>query len=172
MLICKPSSLLAITLLMVPSVSPLHAQTVKEEPLPKQSLRIGRSDANTQGNAVTAICVDQAQPAWTLIYGVLPQDKARPCARGDMKRVKQGDFPALQRRLRDGLLHEVQPESDVAARVMALARQQPGMPIGLTWDGGMAITATDYRAAEKRLAAYRADPQGYAAMYWRPAAGR
>ena len=35
------------------------------------------------------------------------------------------------------------------------------------WLGGMAITANDYSAAERRLAAYRADPQGYAAKYWR-----
>ena len=145
----------------------LLALSVQEAPLPHQPLRLGCSDANAQGNAVVAICVDRAQPAWTLLYGVLPQDDGRPCARADMERVKQRDFPALQRRLHNGLLHEEQPEAGVAARVVELARQQPGMPVGLTWDGGMAITANDYSAAERRLAAYRADPQGYAAKYWR-----
>ena len=65
------------------------------------------------------------------------------------------------------LVHEVQPEAGVASRVLALARQQPGMPVGLTWDGGMAVTAGDYTAAERRLETYRADPAGYAARYWR-----
>ena len=143
------------------------AALLAASPLPHQPLRIGRGDANAQGNAVVAICVDQAQPAWTLLYGVLPQDGKRPCARADMQRVAQRDFPALQRRLHAWLLHEDQPEAGVAERVVALARQQPGMPVGLTWDGGMAITANDYTAAERRLAAYRADPQGYAAKYWR-----
>jgi hypothetical protein len=31
----------------------------------------------------------------------------------------------------------------------------PGVPIGVTWDGGLAITASDYRAAERRLALAR-----------------
>ena len=147
----------------------LLALSVQEAPLPHQPLRLGRSDANAQGNAVVAICVDRAQPAWTLLYGVLPQDGGRPCARADMERVKQRDFPALQRRLHNGLLHEEQPEAGVAARVVELARQQPGMPVGLTWDGGMAITANDYSAAERRLAAYRANPARYAAQHWHPA---
>ena len=99
----------------------LLALSVQEAPLPHQPLRLGRSDANAQGNAVVAICVDRAQPAWTLLYGVLPQDGGRPCARADMERVKQRDFPALQRRLHNGLLHEEQPEAGVAARVLGQA---------------------------------------------------
>lgn len=144
----------------------LSVVPVEEQPLPHQPLRIGRMDENVQGNLVAAICVDQEQPAWTLVYGVLPQDAARPCARKDMKKIEAREFGELQRNLRAWLLHEVQPEADVVARVLALARQQPGMPVGLTWDGGMAITANDYTAAERRLAAYRADPQGYAAKHW------
>lgn len=139
---------------------------VEEQPLPHQPLRIGRMDENVQRNLVAAICVDREQPAWTLIYGVLPQDATRPCARKEMKKIEAREFPELQRNLRGWLLHEVQPEADVVARVLALARRQPGMPVGLTWDGGMAITANDYTAAERRLAAYRADPQGYAAKHW------
>ncbi len=156
-----PLSVIALAVLM--------AAPVQESPLPQHSLRVGRSDANTQGNAVTTICVDQAQPAWTLLYGVLPQDAGTPCARADMQRVKRRDFPALQRRLQAWLVHEDQPDTRVTARVIDLARQQPGMPVGLTWDGGMAITANDYSAAERRLAAYRANPARYAAQHWHPA---
>lgn len=147
-------------------IAALFAAPAGELPLPHQPLRIGRMDENVQENLVAAICVDQGQPAWTLIYGVLPQDAARPCARKEMKKIEAREFPELQRSLRGWLLHEFQPEADVIARVFALARQQPGMPVGLTWDGGMAITANDYTAAERRLVAYRADPRGYAAKHW------
>lgn len=165
----SPSRCLFVALLagMPALLPPLPARAVEESPLPQQALRIGRSDANAQGHAVVAICLDQAQPAWTLLYAVLPQDAGRPCAHPDMQRVLRRDFPALERRLRAWLVYEVQPEAGVASRVLALARQQPGMPVGLTWDGGMAVTAGDYTAAERRLETYRADPAGYAARYWR-----
>lgn len=35
----------------------------------------------------------------------------------------------------------------------------PGVPVGVTWDGGFAITFQDYRAAERRLAAQRSAPR-------------
>ena len=137
-----------------------------ETPLPAQAVWIGRGTAKPVGPAV-AICVDQLQPAWTLIYGVPARDSNAPCARRGMHRVPNADINALPARLRSWMRHEVQPAADVATRAVALARQQPGLPVGLTWDGGMAITASDYRAAEQRLRAYEADPQGYAMRYWR-----
>lgn len=154
------------TCLLMALLVPASACAVEEAALPHQPLRIGRGDANAAGHAVAAICLDTAQPAWALLYGVLPQDAGRACAHPDMARVQRGEFAALQRRLRGWLVHESQPDADVAARVVALVQQQPGMPVGLTWDGGMAVTATDYTDAERRLAAYRADPRGYARRYW------
>ena len=84
-----------------------------------------------------------------------------------MRRVRSADIDALPARLRGWLRHEVQPAADVATRVVVLARQRPGSPVGLTWDGGMAITANDYKAAEQRLRAYESNPQAYALRYWR-----
>jgi hypothetical protein len=37
-------------------------------------------------------------------------------------------------------------------QVLALLRDHPGTPIGVTFDGGIAITVGDYRAAERRHA--------------------
>ena len=54
-------------------IAALFAAPAGELPLPHQPLRIGRTDENVQGNLVEAICVDQEQPAWALVYGVLPQ---------------------------------------------------------------------------------------------------
>lgn len=36
----------------------------------------------------------------------------------------------------------------------------------MTFEGGMAITWSDYSAAEKRHAAWQADPTGYARSQW------
>ena len=62
-------------------------QQVVESPLPPQSVRIGRGDANPQGHAATHLCVDWSQQAWLLVYAVLPQDLHRSCAKADMERV-------------------------------------------------------------------------------------
>ena len=141
-------------------------QQVVESPLPPQSVRIGRGDANPQGHAATHLCVDWSQQAWLLVYAVLPQDLHRSCAKADMERVPRARADALEAKLHCWIVHESQPAAKVAQRVVALALQQPGMPVGLTWDGGMAVTANDYAHAERRLQAYRDDPQGYAMKYW------
>ena len=112
------------------------------------------------------LCVDRAQEAWLLVYGVLPQDRQRDCAKDGMQQVPRAQADALRAQLRRWILHDSMPGMDAAARVVELALQEPGLPVGLTWDGGMAITANDYAAAERRLAAYRTDPQGYAIKYW------
>ena len=132
-------------------------QQVVESPLPPQSVRIGRGDANPQGHAATHLCVDWSQQAWLLVYAVLPQDLHRSCAKADMERVPRARADALEAKLHRWIVHESQPAAKVAQRVVALALQQPGMPVGLTWDGGMAITYNDYNAAEKRHAAYLKD---------------
>lgn len=36
------------------------------------------------------------------------------------------------------------------AQVLQMAESMPGVPLGLTFDGGIAVTATDYRLAEQR----------------------
>lgn len=35
-------------------------------------------------------------------------------------------------------------------QVLDLAESMPGVPLGLTFDGGIAVTQTDYRLAEQR----------------------
>ena len=40
------------------------------------------------------------------------------------------------------------PES--VAQLLELLPEMPGVPLGLTFDGGIAVTATDYRLAESR----------------------
>jgi hypothetical protein len=50
------------------------------------------------------------------------------------------------------------PDVDLRAALLELLIRFPGTPIGITWNGGFAITAGDYREAETRLSRFREDP--------------
>ena len=157
----------ACLLLSTACLVPLHAQDrVVEAPLPESGVRIGPRPAPA-GASSTVLCVDRGEAAWVLVYGLPARDATAPCAQPAMQRVAARDAAALARRLKTWQVHDIAPEAQAALRVVTLAVQQPAVPVGLTWDGGMAITATDYSDAERRLAAYRADPKGYAARYWK-----
>ena len=53
------------------------------------------------------------------------------------------------------------PESRTTAGVVELVRKFPGNPIGLTWNGGIAITYLDYQHAKRIYEQYKADPASY-----------
>ena len=144
--------------------APSLAQVVHGAPDP--GVRIGMP---RPGAAVTHVCVDAtSHPAWMLFYGLT--DAARPCARRDLEKLPLAQFrgAAMRDRLRGWMKHESYAASgvDVIDQIVAFVRQSPGAPIGLTFDGGMAVTFGDYDAAEKRHAAWRSDPAGYARANW------
>lgn len=118
---------------------------------PDPGIRLGKS----AGGAPTHVCIDfTSSPAWTLMYATADAG----CAKKDMERVTVKDFasPATHQRLRKRVLRDAMAGSgqDALKQIGAFMLQMPGAPIGLTWDGGMAITAGDYDAAEKRHAVY------------------
>jgi len=53
------------------------------------------------------------------------------------------------------------PGSGVVSGIVALLDKYPGGPIGLTWNGGVAITYNDYQHAKKTYQKYLADPSEY-----------
>ena len=55
------------------------------------------------------------------------------------------------------------PEVDLAAAMPQVLLRYEGTPIGITWNGGLAITGNDYRHAAKTFTAYNADPASDAA---------
>ncbi|MBX3167792.1 MAG: hypothetical protein KF760_10290 [Candidatus Eremiobacteraeota bacterium] len=59
---------------------------------------------------------------------------------------------SLLRQLPEEYLGPLRCDSPQAAyrQVLELAETMPGVPLGLTFDGGIAITHTDYRLAEQR----------------------
>jgi len=53
------------------------------------------------------------------------------------------------------------PQSRTVEGVVALLRKYPGTPVGLAWNGGIAITYNDYQYAKRSYAQYKADPAAY-----------
>jgi hypothetical protein len=53
------------------------------------------------------------------------------------------------------------PQSRTVEGVVALLRKYPGTPVGVTWNGGIAITYNDYQYAKRTYAQYKADPAAY-----------
>lgn len=123
---------------------------------PDSGVRLGKPG----GAEPTHVCIDtRSSPAWTLMVATAEAG----CAKKGMERVALSEFgsPAVRQRLRTRVLRDALPGHDALRQIGLYLKQMPGAPIGLTWDGGMAITATDYRAADLRHAQYIKDPQAY-----------
>lgn len=102
--------------------------------------------------APTQVCIDTTSSlAWTLFYST----RDAGCAHAAMRQVRLADFPTAPTRqmLNSRVTRQTFPDQDVLGEIRAYLIRFPHQPIGLTWDGGMAITAGDYDAAERRHAA-------------------
>lgn len=158
-------TLFAMSLLLL--ASPLAmAQKVDVLPLPDSGVRIGGE--GPAGGRASHVCIDAAELAWLVLYSAPAVDAGLQCARPGMRRVpmKQFDTPATRAWLRGWLKHEIAPRMRVIDAVIEAVKRNPRAPIGLTFEGGMAITYSGYRAAEKRHAAWQADPAAYAREQW------
>lgn len=142
------------------------AQQVEVMPMPDSGVRIGGRDAPRGG--LSHVCIDAAESAWLVLYSAPDNDAALACAKKGMTRVPiaQFDTPATRRWIRGWMNHEIVPRMKVVDAVIEAVKRNPRAPIGLTFEGGMAITYSDYRDAEKRFAAWKADPVRYAREQW------
>lgn len=130
--------------------------------------------AGCTGNTAAAdthlhVVIEQTTPAYTVFAGLTDEQKAKFDAQrpADSELVDWPDFPAdAEKHVTARIVHDDYPNVDVTAGVLALIRRYPGAPIGLTWNGGIAITYNDYRHAETGYAMYQKDPKAYEA--WRP----
>lgn len=50
------------------------------------------------------------------------------------------------------------PEINIEQSVIELLRRYPGKLFGVTWNGGLAVTATEFKYAQSTLAQYRSNP--------------
>ncbi|GAB2506743.1 hypothetical protein [Lysobacter humi (ex Lee et al. 2017)] len=110
------------------------------------------------------ICIDDA-PA-PVAWVALTQVDATQACRGRVIPLDDIAGARARRHLRRHVRHDASPARDALREILLLLPEMPGVPLGLTWDDGIAVTAGDYRHAERRLAAYLRDPQAYARNNW------
>lgn len=123
--------------------------------------------ATVQIPAVDAVLIDGTEASYT-VYAGIPKDKV------DAVKVKLRDAPPGARlvawddfvRGRDKyvtarIVKNEYPGSRAEEGVVALIRKYPGTPIGLAWNGGIAITYNDYQHARRTYEQYKEDPALY-----------
>lgn len=59
------------------------------------------------------------------------------------------------------IVRDEYPDSRTVSGIVELIRKFPDTPIGLTWNGGIAITHNDYRYAINTYKQYQSDPTAY-----------
>ena len=57
--------------------------------------------------------------------------------------------------------HDDYPDRDVLGGAIALLARYPGLPFGLTWNNGIAVTADDYEHARQTWARWSRDPAAW-----------
>lgn len=113
------------------------------------------------------VLVDAENPAYT-VFLALPADlpktdlmdlQLEAMQRRGIEVVAWKAFTqALDRQVRARILRDEYPEVDVAEGIAALLAAYPQTPVGLTWNGGIAITYGDYAHALETWRRHLADP--------------
>lgn len=117
-----------------------------------------------------AVLINGTNPAYTvyMTVGTAGLDKVRDQF-ADREGYQLVEWPAFTadpgRYLHARIIHDEYAQSGVETLVREFLEQVPGAPLALTWNGGVAFTAADFRAAEQRYQQYLADPSAYAAAH-------
>lgn len=158
---------------LLASDTPMDAPIVRKKDLrvahaPEGRLRVSLSPI---ADLLDRVVVDARSPAWLTVVsyarapapgsgalrGEVPVDPANP-----PETLPWMDFrEQAASRLSRLVLRNDYPDIDLRAALLELLVRFPGNPIGITWNGGIAITANDYREAETRLRRFREDPARY-----------
>jgi hypothetical protein len=77
--------------------------------------------------------------------------------------VTWGDFKRNpQKHVQPCIRRNDYPEVDVAGGLALLLERYEGLPFGLTWNGGLALTRNDYQHASQTYATFLKDPRSVA----------
>lgn len=110
------------------------------------------------------VVIDASHPAYTVFIGI-------PAGRSAAVHAKLASAPPRvtiiawqafsadpKRYVAAHIRRNDYPDQRAAAGVVELLHRYPSTPIGLTWNGGIAITRNDYRFAERTYQQFQADP--------------
>lgn len=116
------------------------------------------------------ILIDVSVPVYT-VFMTLPKDfppdeltriKTRIANQKGFELLRWEQFqPQAERYIASRLVKNDYPEIALLTGLLDMLIQYPGTPVGVTWNGGIAITAMDYQYADKMYQTYQADPEAY-----------
>lgn len=116
------------------------------------------------------ILIDSSSAAYT-VFMALPQNlpeeelaaiKARMTKQSVIQLLPWDEFqtsvlPAIPGQI----IKNDYPDTDLVAGIIEIFNRYPRTPIGVTWNGGIAMTAIDYHYADKMYQTYQTNPDDY-----------
>ena len=112
------------------------------------------------------VLVDTSERAYT-VFMAIPEEKlhevqSQVVGKQDVVLVAWSEFERKQgEQLSSRILKNEYKGSRVVDGILQLLDKYPGVPFGLTWNGGVAVTYNDYQYAKKTYATYRGSPEDY-----------
>jgi hypothetical protein len=109
------------------------------------------------------VLVDTQEAAYT-VFAAVPSEKPQgvDTGRAGIEIVTWARFSAdIEKLLAERVRKNEYPDWRVADGLMALLKEYPGTPIGLTWNGGIAFTYQDYEHSNKTYMTYTSNPDEY-----------
>jgi hypothetical protein len=111
------------------------------------------------------VLIDYSDKAYTVYAGV-PASRAadvrRKLANQPADVVTIEEFSANQDKyIALKVLKDEYPDQRAVEGIVALVRMYPNTPFGITWNGGIAYTRTDYQFAKVRFELFNKDPEKY-----------
>lgn len=137
-------------------------------PIPHAPTGLLRVRLTAVSQLLDAVMMLEREPAYAAFVGI-PRGKASEVTaampvekRAQVIIFPWTEFPAQAR----GLLSEVvirneYPESALREGLLEALAEHPGAPIGVTWNGGIAVTAKDYAHARRSYDRFRLDRVRY-----------
>jgi hypothetical protein len=110
--------------------------------------------------------IDRQEPAYTIFIGISKDKLVEIQAQiANLQNVEIVSWEKFQQNpehyIKARIVKNEYAESRVVAGIIALLKTFVGTPIGLTWNGGVAITYNDYQYAQKIHQQYQANPDEY-----------
>ncbi|MGM0788048.1 MAG: hypothetical protein ACQETG_10095 [Thermodesulfobacteriota bacterium] len=105
------------------------------------------------------VCIERSNDGYMILASLRDSlDQWKQLERGshsEMECISYGEFIEQAPELITDYIRVNQYEgSELTRGVVELLKYYPGVPFGVTWNGGLAITRKDYDSAEKRMKDY------------------
>ena len=109
--------------------------------------------AKNDAPQIEVVMIDARQTAYTVLIGIprenVEQVKKQPKEDG-LTIISWKEFEIQAETLIvKGISKNEYPDIPLAKGIVALLKLYPAMPFGVTWSGGIAVTYSDYKQAEK-----------------------